>query len=37
LRGFRSDTMAPVGLETVLVRSSWVTVCSLMPQFAGTP
>jgi hypothetical protein len=37
VRGFRADTMEPVGLETVLVRALWVTVCSMMPQFAGTP
>jgi hypothetical protein len=37
VRGFRADTMDSVGLETVLVRGRWVTVCSLMPQFVGTP
>jgi len=37
VRGFDANTMQEVGLETVPVRSQWVTVASLMPQFAGTP
>ena len=37
VRGFDAATMQEVGLETVPVRSQWVTVASLMPQFAGTP
>lgn len=35
VRGFRAGTEDLVGLETVLVRSQWVTVGSLMPQFAA--
>lgn len=34
VRGFRSDTSQLVGLETILVRTGWVTVGTLMPQFA---
>ena len=37
VRGFDAETMQQVGLETMPVRSQWVTVGSLMPQFAGTP
>ena len=37
VRGFRKGTMDLIGLETVLVRSQWVTVGSLMPQFATPP
>ena len=37
VRGFDGDTSQQVGLETVLVRARWVTVASLMPQYAGTP
>lgn len=37
VRGFDASTMQEVGLETVPVRSQWVTVANLMPQFAGTP
>jgi hypothetical protein len=37
VRGFDAGTMQEVGLETVPIRSQWVTVTSLMPQFAGTP
>ena len=37
LRGFDAGTMREVGLETVPVRSKWVTVTNLMPQFAGSP
>jgi hypothetical protein len=37
VRGYWGDRMAPVGLETVLVRAMWVTVGSLMPQYAGSP
>jgi hypothetical protein len=37
VRGFRKGTEDLVGLETVLVRSQWVTVGSLMPQFATPP
>lgn len=37
VRGFDSATMQQVGLETVPVRAQWVTVASLLPQFAGTP
>jgi hypothetical protein len=36
VRGFRGSTTEPIGLETVLVRPSWVTVSSLMPQYAGS-
>lgn len=36
VRGFRGDTTESVALETVLVRASWVTVSSLMPQYAGS-
>jgi hypothetical protein len=35
VRGYRAGTEDMIGLETVLVRSQWVTVTSLMPQFAG--
>jgi hypothetical protein len=34
VRAFRADTDELVGLETVIVRPGWVTVGSLMPQFA---
>jgi hypothetical protein len=37
VRGFRAGTSDLVGLESVLVRSQWVTVGSLMPQFAHSP
>lgn len=37
VKGFRGDTMDLVGLETLLVRSSWVTLSNLMPEFAETP
>ncbi len=37
VRGFMGETTDVVGLETVLVRSQWVTVGSLMPQFAALP
>ena len=37
VRGFDASTMQEVGLETVPVRSQWLTVTNLMPQFAGTP
>jgi len=35
VKGFRAGTVDLVGLETVLVRAQWVTVTSLMPQFAA--
>jgi hypothetical protein len=34
VRAYRADTDELIGLETVIVRSGWVTVGSLMPQFA---
>jgi hypothetical protein len=37
VRGFDAGTMREVGLETVPIRSQWLTVTNLMPQFAGTP
>lgn len=37
VRGYWGARAEPVGLETVLVRAMWVTVGSLMPQFAGSP
>lgn len=37
VKGFRADTSELIGLETVLVRTGWVTVTALMPQFAGIP
>jgi hypothetical protein len=37
VRGYWGERVAPVGLETVLVRAMWVTVGSLMPQYAGSP
>lgn len=37
VKGYWSTRTAPVGLETVLVRAMWVTVGSLMPQYAGSP
>lgn len=37
VRGYRADTSELIGLETVLVRTGWVTVSALMPQFAGIP
>jgi hypothetical protein len=37
VRGYWGEQVAPVGLETVLVRAMWVTVGSLMPQYAGSP
>lgn len=37
LRGFLEGSMDLVGLETVPVRAGWVTVASLMPQFAMSP
>jgi hypothetical protein len=36
VKGFRAGTMDLVGVETVLVRASWVSVSNLMPQYAGT-
>jgi hypothetical protein len=35
VRGYRAGTDDMVGLESVLIRAQWVTVTSLMPQFAG--
>jgi hypothetical protein len=35
VRGFRAGTQDIVGLETTLIRAQWVTITSLMPQFAG--
>lgn len=35
VRGFRGASSDQIGLETVLVRPSWVTVGSLMPQYAS--
>lgn len=34
VKGYTGDDSELVGLETVLVRSQWVTVGSLLPQFA---
>jgi hypothetical protein len=35
VRGYRAGTEDMIGLESVLIRAQWVTVTSLMPQFAG--
>jgi hypothetical protein len=36
VKGFRAGTLDLVGVETVLVRASWVSVSNLMPQYTGT-